>query len=90
MAFVGANPEAGEIIPETGGVRKIRWALQGTGKRGGASHLLLPQRAPARVPTIRIREEPKGEPQQRRAERHEALGPGTGGRVPEKGIGSPI
>jgi hypothetical protein len=36
VAFVGANPEAGEIIPETGGVRKIRWALAGTGKRGGA------------------------------------------------------
>ena len=44
VAFVGANPEAGEIIPETGGVRKIRWALEGMGKRGGA---LLPQRAPA-------------------------------------------
>ena len=27
VAFIGANPEAGEIIPETGGVRKIRWAL---------------------------------------------------------------
>jgi hypothetical protein len=36
VAFVGANPEAGEIIPGTGGVRKIRWALQGAGKRGGA------------------------------------------------------
>jgi hypothetical protein len=36
VAFVAANPEAGEIIPETGGVRKIRWALPGTGKRGGA------------------------------------------------------
>jgi hypothetical protein len=36
VAFVGANPEAGEIVPDTGGVRKIRWALQGTGKRGGA------------------------------------------------------
>ena len=36
VVFVGANPEAGEIIPETGGVRKIRWALEGTGKRGGA------------------------------------------------------
>jgi hypothetical protein len=36
VAFVGANPEVGEIIPESGGVRKIRWALQGTGKRGGA------------------------------------------------------
>jgi len=35
VAFVGANPNAGEIIPETGGVRKIRWALPGRGKRGG-------------------------------------------------------
>jgi hypothetical protein len=31
-----ANPKAGEIIPESGGVRKVRWALRGTGKRGGA------------------------------------------------------
>jgi hypothetical protein len=29
------NPEAGDIIPETGGVRKLRWAVQGRGKRGG-------------------------------------------------------
>ena len=36
VAFVGANPEAGENIPETGGVRKIRWAREGMGKRGGA------------------------------------------------------
>jgi hypothetical protein len=36
VAFVGANPEAGEIISESGGVRKVRWALQGMGKRGGA------------------------------------------------------
>ena len=36
VVFVGANPEAGEIIAETGGERKIRWALAGRGKRGGA------------------------------------------------------
>jgi len=36
VAFVGANPEVGGIIPETGGVRKIRWALKGRGKQGGA------------------------------------------------------
>ena len=36
VAFVGANPEAGEIMPETGGVRKLRWALEGRGKRGDA------------------------------------------------------
>ena len=36
VAFIGSNPEAGDIIPDTGGVRKIRWALEGMGKRGGA------------------------------------------------------
>jgi hypothetical protein len=36
VTFVGANPEAGEIMPETGGMRKIRWAREGMGKRRGA------------------------------------------------------
>jgi hypothetical protein len=36
VAYVGANPEAGEIIRGTGGVRKLRWALEGRGRRGGA------------------------------------------------------
>jgi hypothetical protein len=36
VSFIGANPEVGEVIPETGGVRKVRWALAGTGKRSGA------------------------------------------------------
>src|ERR1017187_6177754 len=36
VALIGANPEAGQVIPETGGVRKLRWALPGRGKRGGA------------------------------------------------------
>lgn len=36
VAYLGANPEAGQIIPETGGVRKVRWGLAGRGKRGGA------------------------------------------------------
>jgi len=34
--FIAARPEAGDVIPETGGVRKIRWARAGSGKRGGA------------------------------------------------------
>jgi mRNA-degrading endonuclease RelE of RelBE toxin-antitoxin system len=33
--FIARNPEAGDVIPETGGVRKIRWSRQGSGKRGG-------------------------------------------------------
>jgi hypothetical protein len=30
-----SDPESGDLIPESGGVRKIRWSLDGRGKRGG-------------------------------------------------------
>jgi hypothetical protein len=33
--FIARNPERGDVIPETGGVRKVRWSVAGTGKRGG-------------------------------------------------------
>jgi hypothetical protein len=33
--FIARNPETGDVIPETGGVRKLRWRKAGTGKRGG-------------------------------------------------------
>jgi hypothetical protein len=33
--FIAKNPQMGDVIPDTGGVRKIRWAKAGTGKRGG-------------------------------------------------------
>ena len=36
VAYVAMTPEAGLLIPETGGVRKLRWALPGRGKSGGA------------------------------------------------------
>ena len=29
------NPEAGDVIPGSGGVRKVRWGVAGRGKRGG-------------------------------------------------------
>lgn len=34
-AFVSANPDAGDVVPESGGIRKVRWRRQGTGKSGG-------------------------------------------------------
>ena len=33
--FMMERPEAGNLVPGTGGVRKLRWKLKGMGKRGG-------------------------------------------------------
>lgn len=34
--FIANNPEAGDVIPGSGGCRKLRWSRPGMGKRGGA------------------------------------------------------
>jgi len=32
---LAANPDAGDVMPGTGGARKLRWAVRGKGKSGG-------------------------------------------------------
>ena len=34
--YLAYNPTAGNLMRGTGGIRKIRWSLEGRGKRGGA------------------------------------------------------
>lgn len=36
IAWIATNPLAGDVIPGSGGLRKVRWSRQGMGKRGGA------------------------------------------------------
>lgn len=36
VSMVAADPQCGEVIPGTGGFRKVRVARSGMGKRGGA------------------------------------------------------
>jgi hypothetical protein len=36
VAYLAYNPAAGVVVQGTGGVRKLRWGLEGRGKRGGA------------------------------------------------------
>ncbi len=36
VAFLQSRPDAGDVIPGTSGLRKLRWALEGRGKRGGS------------------------------------------------------
>ena len=33
--FIAGDPEAGDVVPGSGGVRKVRWGSTGRGKRGG-------------------------------------------------------
>lgn len=35
QAFLPLRPDAGNVIKGTGGMRKLRWAGSGRGKRGG-------------------------------------------------------
>ncbi len=36
IGFLAANPLAGDVIPRTGGVRKLRFRAGGSGRRGGS------------------------------------------------------
>jgi hypothetical protein len=36
MTYLAVRAERGDVIRGTGGVRKVRWAMEGRGKRGGA------------------------------------------------------
>lgn len=35
QVYIAENPNAGDVVRGSGGVRKIRWSRQGSGKSGG-------------------------------------------------------
>lgn len=35
ITWIAENPTAGDVIPGAEGARKVRWSVQGKGKRGG-------------------------------------------------------
>lgn len=35
IGFIAGCPDAGDVVPGSGGVRKVRWGVAGRGKRGG-------------------------------------------------------
>lgn len=44
--FMMQNPEAGQVVPGSGGVRKLRWVRPGMGKRGGLRVIYFVRYAP--------------------------------------------
>jgi hypothetical protein len=47
------HPDAGDVIPGSGGIRKLRWAAKGKGKRGGARIIYLYVVVAARIYLMR-------------------------------------
>lgn len=42
VAWIARNADAGDVIPGSGGCRKVRWSRPGTGKRGGVRVIYYP------------------------------------------------
>ena len=47
------HPGAGDLIPGSGGVRKLRWAAKGKGKRGGVRIIYVYVAIAARIYLMR-------------------------------------
>ena len=48
------NPRAGKVIQGTGGLRKVRWSVPGSGKRGGVRVIYFHVAADAQVRLLLI------------------------------------
>ncbi len=48
-AAIAADPLAAPVIPGTGGIRKLRWAGLGRGKRGGIRTIYFYHAGPAAI-----------------------------------------
>jgi hypothetical protein len=51
--FIARNPVAGDLIPASGGIRKVRWGRRGSGKRGGVRVIYF-YHDPAMPPYLRM------------------------------------
>lgn len=49
QTFLCDYPEAGKVIPGTGGCRKLRWTAKGKGKRGGSRVIYFLKPAQGRI-----------------------------------------
>ena len=49
FVWLAANPDAGDVIPGSGGCRKIRWSRSGMGKRGGSRVIYFTHRSSGEI-----------------------------------------
>ena len=61
FAWLAANPEIGDPIPGSGGCRKVRWSVAGSGKRGGVRVIYFTRLANGDLAVGDLQEGRKGE-----------------------------
>jgi mRNA-degrading endonuclease RelE of RelBE toxin-antitoxin system len=49
QSYLMQHPDAGDLIKDTGGCRKLRWGAEGRGKRGGVRIIYYYRRANGRI-----------------------------------------
>jgi hypothetical protein len=49
FTWLANNPDAGVVIPRSGGCRKVRWSRPGSGKQGGVRVIYFTQIAEGRL-----------------------------------------
>lgn len=54
VLFISENAQSGEVIPQTGGLRKVRWSRAGMGKQGGARVIYFTRLASGEVVLIAV------------------------------------
>ncbi len=58
-AYVADNPDAGDVIPESGGLRKVRWRRAGSGKSGGVRVVYYTRTAAGELILLTLYAKPK-------------------------------
>jgi hypothetical protein len=54
LTYGTSRPDAGDLITQTGGLRKVRWRVEGSGKRGGVRIIYYHVVAQAQIRMILI------------------------------------
>ena len=48
-SFIAEHPAAGDVVPGSGGIRKVRWSRSGSGKSGGVRVIYFTRTAEGEV-----------------------------------------
>ena len=55
-AFIAQNPDAGDVVPQSGGIRKVRWGRSGSGKSGGVRVIYFSRTAAGQLGQVKNRQ----------------------------------